>query len=151
MSSWRIQLNVSKTTLALSQAAREQWPAEFCNVPHLHSVRLLGVEVGPDPTGFLMQNRIDTALARLTRIRMLSLPLVLFRRLVTLFVSPVLHGVAFSVVPQEPWTRLCNQVPDMCFGKSRVLASKHLILANFLGSHIWRPDGYSHQFLWTHF
>eukprot|EP00971_Amphidinium_carterae_P022332 440420-Amphidinium_carterae.3 len=80
---------------------------------------------------------------------MLPLPLVLVRRLVTSFVSPVLHGpspnhgVCFSVVPQEPWHRLCNQVHDMCFGKSRVLASKHLILANSLGSHMWRPDGYS--------
>eukprot|EP00971_Amphidinium_carterae_P252973 5022328-Amphidinium_carterae.2 len=91
MSSWHIQLNVSKTTLVLSQAAREQWPKEFCNVPHLASVRLLGVEMGPSPTGFLMQTRIDTALSRLTRIRMLPLPLVLVRRLVTSFVSPVLH------------------------------------------------------------
>eukprot|EP00971_Amphidinium_carterae_P025728 507652-Amphidinium_carterae.1 len=39
-----------------------------------------------------MQTRIDTALSRLTRIRMLPLPLVLVRRLVTSFVSPVLHG-----------------------------------------------------------
>eukprot|EP00971_Amphidinium_carterae_P203974 4047728-Amphidinium_carterae.1 len=64
-SSWCLAIDV----------ARQQWPPEFCNVPHLHSVRLLGVEVGPGPSGSLMPDRIDTALERLTRIRPLPLPL----------------------------------------------------------------------------
>eukprot|EP00971_Amphidinium_carterae_P301646 5992932-Amphidinium_carterae.1 len=99
MLSWNIQLNVSKTTLVLSKAARENWPPEFCGVPHLTSVRLLCVEVGPSPTGFLMNDRMSVALDRLTRIRMLPLPLFLVRRMVASFVSPVLYGVSFSVVP----------------------------------------------------
>eukprot|EP00971_Amphidinium_carterae_P144423 2862191-Amphidinium_carterae.1 len=109
MLSWNIQLNVSKTTLVLSRAAREQWPPEFCGVPHLASVRLLGVEVGPSPTGFLMNDRMGVALDRLTRIRMLPLPLFLVRRLVAAFVSPVLYGVSFSVVPSARWNKLKDQ------------------------------------------
>eukprot|EP00971_Amphidinium_carterae_P021755 429164-Amphidinium_carterae.1 len=109
MLSWNIQLNVSKTTLVLSKAARENWPPEFAGVPHLTSVRLLGVEVGPAPTGFLMNDRMSVALDRLTRIRMLPLPLFLVRRMVASFVSPVLYGASFSVVPSVRWNKLKDQ------------------------------------------
>eukprot|EP00971_Amphidinium_carterae_P090631 1794105-Amphidinium_carterae.1 len=47
MEAWKVCLNVEKTQLLLSTAARRDWPEVFAGSEVLRSAKLLGVEVGP--------------------------------------------------------------------------------------------------------
>eukprot|EP00971_Amphidinium_carterae_P028693 564889-Amphidinium_carterae.1 len=81
MEAWKVCLNVEKTQLLLSTAARRDWLEVFAGSEVLGSAKLLGVEVGPHLCGKVIQARLTQCLIRLERIRLLPCPLHLKRRL----------------------------------------------------------------------
>eukprot|EP00971_Amphidinium_carterae_P262531 5207550-Amphidinium_carterae.2 len=140
---WKVLLNVNKTVLLLSARAKENWPTVFGDICPTDSSKLLGVEIGPVLTGSVLVERLEQCLVRLDRIRLPPCPLHLKRKLVASYVCPLLYGVSYSVVPSDLWQKVGDVIHSICYGSSRLLASKHLVLAAVHGAHNWRPDGWA--------
>eukprot|EP00971_Amphidinium_carterae_P067254 1331230-Amphidinium_carterae.1 len=136
---WGVQLNASKSSVAyIGQGAHV--PDAMHALERVSSFKLLGINTGPDPSDVLLAARVQEANERLDRIDLLSLPLNQVRKLVSVFVVPVLYGAAFAPCAIPEWGELVTRIMTSCFGTTRFLGSKPMIRMTAHRAHSWHPE-----------
>eukprot|EP00971_Amphidinium_carterae_P030384 597725-Amphidinium_carterae.1 len=138
---WGVALNPTKCAVAYINQT-EGIPESMEALERVSAFKLLGVNTGPEPTDDLLEGRIRDANDRLDRIVMLALPLNMVRKLVSVFVNPVLYGVSFCPCCTPSWQKLTQRVVTLCFGSTRYLASGPLIMLTSHRAHSWHPEMY---------
>eukprot|EP00971_Amphidinium_carterae_P272505 5408975-Amphidinium_carterae.1 len=147
LGSWGVQLNPQKSNVAFVR--QDNVPAAMAELQQVSSFRLLGVSSGPSPSDSLLLERLTEANTRLDRIALLSPPMNMVRKLVAVFVVPVLYGCSFSLCECREWRETCNRIHAMCFGSARYAASKYMVKLVAYKAHTWHPDMYRVREAWS--
>ena len=141
---WQIQLNLSKSSLAVNAKAELTTELQDFQLQQADSCKLLGLTTGPTPTGALILERSGRAQRLLDRLRRLSLPHHLMIKAVSMLVIPLLYGTDHAADITQFTKDLENSIKRSIWGIARTATNWYAAKALCVPSHLVTPQGNRH-------
>ena len=141
---WQIQLNLSKSSLAVNAKAGLTTELQEFQLQQSESCKLLGLTTGPTPSGAVILERSGKAQRLLDRLRRLSLPHHLMIRAVSMLVIPLLYGTDHAVDITQCTKDLEASIKRSIWGRARTATNWFAAKALCVPSHLVTPQGNRH-------